>query len=349
MKASQEPEHPDFEPGEALYEHHRIQVGKGQSPLRVDKFLLNFIENASRNKIQQATRAGNILVNDRAVKPNHKVKAGDLVRVILSYPPREDLVTPEALPLDIVYEDDQLLVVNKEANRVVHPGHGNWTGTLVNGLAYHFEALPTWPDALERPGLVHRIDKGTSGLLVVAKTELALNRLARQFFEKTTERKYLALVWGDLQQDSGTLRGALGRNPKNRMQMAVLEDPSRGKAAVTHYQILQRFDYVTLVACQLETGRTHQIRAHFTHMGHPLFNDARYGGHQILRGTRFSKYRKFIENNFQIMPRQALHAKTLGFTHPTTGREMRFDSRLPADFSTLLTRWENYIQNRSTS
>lgn len=331
---------------EAPYEHHRFEASQGQKPLRVDKFLVNFIEHASRNKIQQAAQAGHILVNDQAVKANHKVKAGDIVRVILSHPPHQGPISAEDIPLDIIYEDEQLLVVNKEANSVVHPGHGNWSGTLVNGLVYHFDKLPVSPHTLVRPGLVHRIDKGTSGLLVVAKTAHALNKLARQFFDKTTEREYLALVWGDLPQAQGTLRGRIGRNPKNRMQMAVLEDPEAGKAAVTHYRVVERFDYVTLISCRLETGRTHQIRAHLTHLGHPLFNDTRYGGDKILRGTRFSKYRQFVENNFKIMPRQALHAKTLGFIHPVTGQKMRFDSELPADFSTVIARWKNYTKNR---
>ncbi|MEH0008160.1 MAG: RluA family pseudouridine synthase [Flavobacteriales bacterium] len=342
---SEEREYADREGGR--YEHYKFIAGKGQSPLRVDKFLVNFIENASRNKIQQAVQAGNILVNKQPIKSNCRVKAGDEVTVVLSYPPRIPAISPENIALDIVYEDEQLIVIDKEPDMVVHPGHGNWSGTLVNALVYHFENLPSRPDSLHRPGLVHRIDKGTSGLLVVAKTPMALDKLARQFFNKSTQRQYLALIWGNPKGDRGTLRGNLGRNPRDRMQMCVLDDPDQGKPAVTHYEVVERLGCVTLVACRLETGRTHQIRAHFTHMGHPLFNDARYGGDTITKG--FQKYAQFVQNSFKIMPRQALHAKTLGFTHPTTGVEMRFDSPLPADFSKVIDRWRIYTTSRPVS
>ncbi len=327
------------------YEHYRFIAERGQSPLRVDKFLVNFIENASRNKIQQAARAGNILVNAKPIKPNCRVRAGDEVTVVLPYPPRTDVISPENIPLDILYEDDQLIVIDKEPGMVVHPGYGNWTGTLVHALAYHFEKLPSQPDSLHRPGLVHRIDKGTSGLLVAAKTQVALDKLARQFFDKRTQRQYLALVWGSPKEDRGTLRGNIGRSPRDRMQMRVYDDPNRGRPAVTHYEVVERFDYVTLIACQLETGRTHQIRAHLTHMGHPLFNDARYGGDKMIKGMRSKKYEQFVQNSFAVMPRQALHAKTLGFIHPTTGAEMRFDSPLPSDFSQVIERWRAHATN----
>ena len=330
-----------------LYEHHRFEASKGQSALRVDKFLMNMIENTTRNKIQQAAENGSILVNDVAVKSNYKVKAGDVVRLVLAHPTYEQLLTPENIPLDIVYEDDQLLVINKPAGMVVHPGHGNYSGTLVNALAYHFENLPM--NSSERPGLVHRIDKDTTGLLVVAKTEHAMAYLTKQFAEKTSEREYIALVWGNVLADSGTIEGNLARHLKDRMQMAVFDDPEIGKPAITHYKVLERFGYVTLISCQLETGRTHQIRAHMKHIGHPLFNDERYGGHLILKGTTFTKYKQFIENCFKALPRQALHAKTLGFVHPTTGEMMRFDTEIPADFQDCIDRWRNYCKTHETS
>ncbi len=323
-----------------LYEHYKFIASIGQEPLRVDKFLLNFIENATRNKIQQAVKAGNVLVNDKVVKSNHKVKPNDVVRVVLSHPPHENLLVAEDIPLNIVYEDDVLMVVNKPAGMVVHPGHGNYTGTLVNGLIYHVENLPT--NSNERPGLVHRIDKDTSGLLVVAKTEVAMTHLSNQFFDRTTERKYLALVWGNMDEDEGTITGHVGRSFKNRLQMDVFPDGDYGKHAVTHYKVLERFSYVTLVECKLETGRTHQIRAHFKHIGHTLFNDERYGGERILKGTTFTKYKQFVDNCFKILPRQALHAKTLGFEHPTTKKWMQFDSEIPEDMELCLEKWRNY-------
>lgn len=332
----------DWEDEEARYEHHKFVADKGQKPLRVDKFLTNFIENTTRNKVQQAVDDGHVLVNGKAVKSNYKVKPLDVVTVVFEHPPYEFLLVPENIPLDIVYEDDSLLVVNKPPGMVVHPGHGNYSGTLVNALAYHFENLPT--HETQRPGLVHRIDKDTSGLMVIAKTENAMNKLAKQFFNKTTGRIYYALVWGNVENDQGTITGHIGRHPKDRLQMAVFEDGSQGKEAVTHYKVLERFTYVTLVSCQLETGRTHQIRVHMKHIGHTLFNDERYGGNRILKGTTFSKYKQFVENCFSVLPRQALHAKTLDFVHPETGKRLQFDSDLPDDFLQAIEKWRNYTR-----
>ena len=323
-----------------LYEHHRFEASKGQSALRVDKFLMNMIENTTRNKIQQSAENGSILVNDVAVKSNYKVKAGDVVRLVLAHPTYEQLLTPENIPLDIVYEDDQLLVINKPAGMVVHPGHGNYSGTLVNALAYHFENLPM--NSSERPGLVHRIDKDTSGLLVVAKTDFAMAYLTKQFAEKTSEREYIALVWGNIEEDEGTVEGNIGRHDTNRMRMAVHESDEKGKHAVTHYKVLERFGYVTLVSCQLETGRTHQIRVHMKHIGHTLFNDERYGGDSILKGTTFTKYKQFVDNCFKVLPRQALHAKTLGFEHPITKEFLRFDTPIPQDLQECIDKWRVY-------
>ena len=327
-----------------LYEHHKFIASEGQEPLRVDKFLLNFIENATRNKIQKAVKSGNVLVNDKLVKSNHKVKPFDEVRVVFTHPPHENLLVAEDIPLDIIYEDDVLLVVNKPAGMVVHPGHGNYSGTLVNGLIYHFENLPK--NSNERPGLVHRIDKDTSGLLVVAKTEVAMTHLANQFYDRTSSRKYIALVWGNIDQDEGTITGNIGRSLKNRLRMDVFSDGDYGKHAVTHYKVLERFSYVTLVECKLETGRTHQIRAHFKHIGHTLFNDERYGGERILKGTTFTKYKQFVDNCFKILPRQALHAKTLGFEHPKTKEWMQFDSEIPEDMQLCIEKWRNYTVNQ---
>lgn len=330
---------------EELYEHFRFEATKGQMPLRVDKFLMNLVENATRNKIQQAAEAGNIIVNDVAVKSNYKVKAFDVVRIMLSHPPYENLILPENIPLDIVFEDDALLVINKPAGLVVHPGHGNYTGTLVNALAFHFENLPL--NSSERPGLVHRIDKDTSGLLVVAKTEFAMTFLAKQFEEKTSEREYIALVWGNVAEDEGTVTGDIARHAKDRMQMAVVPD-GEGKHAVTHYKVLERFGYVTLVSCKLETGRTHQIRVHMKSIGHTLFNDERYGGNLILKGTTFTKYKQFIDNCFKVLPRQALHAKTLGFVHPTTKEFMSFNTELPEDMRECIAKWKAYSNSHNT-
>ena len=328
-----------------LYEHFHFVAQKGQQPLRVDKYLMNYIENATRSKIQQAAKDGNIYVNDVTVKSNYKVKPNDVVRVLFEHPPYEFLLVPEDIPLTIVYEDDALLVVNKPAGMVVHPGHGNYSGTLINALTFHFDNLPN--NSSNRPGLVHRIDKDTSGLLVVAKTEEAMTHLAKQFFDKTSEREYIALVWGDVKEDQGTIEGAIGRHPKNRLQNTVFtgDDSHKGKPAVTHYKVLERFGYVTLVSCKLETGRTHQIRVHLKHIGHTLFNDERYGGDRILKGTSFSKYKQFVENCFSILTRQALHAKTLGFVHPVTQEKMKFDSSVPDDISQCLEKWRNYSKN----
>ncbi len=334
-----------FTTEDELYEHFKFIASEGQEPLRVDKFLMNFIENATRNKIQQAVKAGNVLVNEAVVKANYKVKAQDIVRVVLAHPPHENLLVPENIPLDIIFEDKEVIVVNKPAGMVVHPGHGNYSGTLVNALIYHFQNLPK--NSNERPGLVHRIDKDTSGLLVVAKTELAMANLASQFFNRTTERLYLALVWGSLTEDEGTITGHVGRSLKNRLQMDVFPDGEFGKHAVTHYKVVERFSYVTLVECKLETGRTHQIRAHFKYLGHPLFNDERYGGDRILKGTTYTKYKQFVDNCFKILPRQALHAKTLGFEHPETKEKLFFNSEIPDDMKQCLEKWRNYTVNQS--
>ena len=323
-----------------LYEHFKFIASEGQEPLRVDKFLMNFIENATRNKIQLAIKAGNVLVNDTTVKSNHKVKPNDIVRVVLAHPPHENLLVAENIPINIVFEDDTVIVVNKPAGMVVHPGHGNYSGTLVNGLIYHFENLPK--NSNERPGLIHRIDKDTSGLLVIAKTEFAMTNLAKQFFDRTTDRVYHGIVWGNIDEEEGTITGNVGRSFKNRLQMDVFPDGEHGKHAVTHYKVLERFSYVTLVECKLETGRTHQIRAHFKHIGHPLFNDERYGGNLILKGTTFTKYKQFVENCFKILPRQALHAKTLGFEHPVTKKWLQFDSEIPEDMHLAIEKWRNY-------
>ena len=335
----------EFSNSDLLYEHFSFKADLGQSPLRVDKFLMSRIENATRNKLQQAAKAGSIHVDGQPVKSNFKIKGGNTVKVLFTHPPYENLLVPEAMELDIVYEDDYLVVLNKEAGLVVHPGHGNYAGTLLNGLLHHFTQLPK--NSNDRPGLVHRIDKDTSGLLVVAKTESAMTHLAQQFFEKTSVRKYKALVWGDFETDQGTYTGAIGRHPKNRLQMAVFEDNSEGKQAVTHFKVVERFGYVTLVECQLETGRTHQIRAHMKYYGHPLFNDARYGGDAILKGTNFTKYKQFVENCFKILPRQALHAETLGFVHPVTGEKMQFETPIPPDMEEALEKWRHYAKHKN--
>ena len=323
-----------------LYEHYRFVAAPNQVALRVDKFLMNFIENATRSKIQKGIKNGGVLVNEKVVKANYKVKSNDVVRVVFEHPPHEKLLVAEDLPINIVYEDDDVIVVNKEPGMVVHPGHGNYSGTLVNGLIHHVENLPT--NSNERPGLVHRIDKDTSGLLVVAKNENAMSFLSEQFVNKTTERLYYALVWGNVNDDEGTIEGNIGRHPKNRLQMTVFPEGEFGKRAVTHYKVLERFSYVTLLECKLETGRTHQIRVHLKYIGHTLFNDERYGGEKILKGTTFTKYKQFVDNCFKIMPRQALHAKTLGFIHPTTKEMMRFESDIPEDFQSAIEKWRNY-------
>ena len=328
-----------------LYEHHAFRVVNGQQPLRIDKYLMNFIENATRNKIQAAAKDGSIFVNDVPVKSNYKVKPNDYITVKFEHPPHENLLIAEDIPIDVVYEDDELLVVNKPAGMVVHPGHGNYSGTLINALIFHFENLPN--NSSERPGLVHRIDKDTSGLLVVAKTEQAMAHLSNQFAKKTSEREYVALVWGNIEDDEGTIEGNIGRHPKNRLQNTVyLEDEDeKGKPAVTHYKVIERLGYVTLVSCKLETGRTHQIRVHMKHIGHTLFNDERYGGERILKGTTFTKYKQFVDNCFKILPRQALHARTLGFEHPTTGEFMRFESEIPEDMQQCIEKWRHYAKH----
>lgn len=326
-----------------LYEHLRIIVDKGQSLLRLDKFLIIRTENTSRNRIQNAIDAGNVLVNDKVVKASYKVKPLDVISMVLPHPPRDTEVYPENIPLDIVYEDDDVILVNKPAGMVVHPGFNNYSGTLVNALVYHAQQLPQMPGNDGRPGLVHRIDKDTSGLLLISKNEWAITFLAKQFFDHSITRKYIALVWGDLTED-GTVTGYIGRSVKDRKVMTVYDEESKGKWSVTHYKVLERFNYVTLIECELETGRTHQIRAHMKHIGHPLFNDGTYGGDRILKGTVFNKYRQFVENCFEILPRQALHAKSLGFIHPSTRKFIHFETELPADFKAVLEKWRNYIK-----
>lgn len=325
-----------------LFEHFNIVVDKGQSLLRIDKFLMHRIENASRNRIQNAIDAGNVLVNQQVIKSSYKVKPLDQISIVYAHPPRDTEVYPEDIPLEIVYEDDDLLIVNKPAGMVVHPGYNNYTGTLVNALAFHFEQLPTLPGNDGRPGLVHRIDKDTSGLLLISKNEITMTKLAKQFFDHSITRRYLALAWGDIEND-GRIEGYIGRSLKNRIIQDVYQDEEKGKWSVTNYKVVERLNYVTLVTCQLETGRTHQIRAHMKHIGHPLFNDATYGGDKILKGTTFTKYKQFVNNCFDLMPRQALHAQTLGFIHPTTQQYMEFEAPLPADFETVLTKWRNYL------
>lgn len=331
-----------------MYEHHRIEAENGQNLLRVDKFLMTRLPNASRTKIQEAADAGNIRVNGNPVKSSYKVKPRDIVTVMMAYPRREIEIIPEDIPLDIVYEDEALLVVNKPAGMVVHPSYGHYSGTLVNALAWHLRGNPLFNAADPRPGLVHRIDKDTSGLLVVAKTEKAKNHLAAQFFHKTSSRRYIAVCWGNLESETGTITGNIGRSLANRKVMACFPDGSHGKPAVTHWRVLERLGYVNVVECILETGRTHQIRAHFKHIRHPLFNDKDYGGDEILKGTTFAKYRQFVQNCFDTCPRQALHAKTLGFDHPLTGERLSFDSPLPDDMRRLIEKWRAYVQGRDT-
>lgn len=328
-----------------LFEHLNITVDKKQEPLRIDKFLQIYRQNSSRNKISQTCRAGNVVVNGTAVKQNYRVKPGDKISVLLAHPPRENVIIPQDIPINIVYEDDDLVIVDKAAGMVVHPGFGNWDGTLVNALAYHFSQDPNYNSDLDRVGLVHRIDKDTSGLLVIAKTEYALSYLAKQFFDRKTKRLYWAFVWGNIDENEGTIIGHIGRHQKNRMQMAVYEDGSQGKHAVTHFKVLERFRHMTWVECKLETGRTHQIRAHFKHIGHTLFNDERYEGHQALRGVNLPKYKQFVQNVFQILPRHALHAHTIGFVHPTTKKEMYFESPMPKDMEEAVSKWRNYLEN----
>jgi 23S rRNA pseudouridine1911/1915/1917 synthase len=329
-----------------LFEHYRFVADTKQGPLRIDKFLVNKIEGISRSKIKSATEAGNIQVNGVSVKSNYKVKPNDIITVLMTFPPREIEIIPQDIPLNIVYEDDQLIVINKEAGLVVHPGYGNYEGTLVNALTYHFKDLPKFDSGEVRPGLVHRLDKLTTGIMVIAKTETALNKLAKQFYDRTINRRYIAIVWGNLKEDTGTITGSIGRNPKNRKKMHVFPDETQGKHAVTHYKVLERLGYVNIVECKLETGRTHQIRVHFEYYKHPLFNDHEYGGNKILRGTTFNKYKQFINNCFSILPRPALHAKELGFQHPVSDKYIHFDSDLPDDMKQVIEKWRSYTQNR---
>ena len=328
-----------------LHEHFAFDIDVGQEPLRIDKFLMNRIENATRNKIQKAAKEGSIRVNGIIVKSSYKVKKGDKIRILFTHPPYENLLTPENIDLDIKYEDDSIIVINKKSGMVVHPGHGNYSGTLINGLLYHFDNLPN--NSSNRPGLVHRIDKDTSGLLVIAKTEKSMTILAKQFFKKSVEREYLALVWGDVKNDEGEINAPIGRNPKNRLQMIVYEDLEGGKDAITNYRVIERFGYVTLVSCKLKTGRTHQIRVHMKYLGHTLFNDERYGGNKILKGTVYSKYKQFVENCFDMLPRQALHAKTLGFIHPKTKENILFDSDIPVDMNSVIEKWRGYSKHKN--
>lgn len=326
-----------------LYEHYRIEADPGQELLRLDKFLVNRMPNTSRNRIQNAIKCEAVKVNGQPVKANYKIRPGDIATLSLPHPPREDVVVPENIPLDIVYEDDELLIVNKPAGMVVHPGYNNWAGTLVNALAYYFDNLPQGKNGAMRPGLVHRIDKDTTGLMVIAKTEWAMTHLAKQFFDHTIERSYYALVWGDPEEDKGTVSGYIGRSANDRRVMHVYTDEDKGKWSVTHYEVLERYHYVSLIRCTLETGRTHQIRAHMRYIGHPLFNDSWYGGAEIVKGTgTAAKYKQFVENTFAVLPRQALHAKSLGFIHPTSNKPLFFDSALPDDFTEALKRWEKY-------
>jgi 23S rRNA pseudouridine1911/1915/1917 synthase len=331
-----------------LFEHFRFTADPGQSLLRIDKFLSDRVENASRTRIQNAANAGNILVNNKAVKPNYKIKPGDLVQVVLPIPPRDVELIPENIPLNIIYEDDDVLVVNKQPGMVVHPAHGNYTGTLINALMWHFKDLPLFNSGESRPGLVHRLDKNTSGILVIAKNEYALNRLSKQFYDRTTDRRYNALIWGIPDTMEGTITGNVGRSIKDRKVMQVFKDETEGKTAITHYKVLEDLGYISLIECKLETGRTHQIRVHFSHIKHPLFNDEEYGGNQILKGTTFTKYQQFIRNCFKILPRQALHAKSLAFNHPVTGKRLSFDSDLPDDMLQVIEKWRKYISGRES-
>lgn len=342
LKMSEE----EFAEQQELFEHHRFTIDPGQSLLRIDKFLSLRLENTSRTRIHDAANAGNILVNDNPVKPNYKVKPNDIIQVVLPNPPREIELIPENIPINIVYEDDDVVIVNKEPGMVVHPAYGNYTGTLVNALMWHFRDLPLFSTGESRPGLVHRIDKDTSGILVIAKNELALNKLSKQFYDRTTDRKYIALVWGQPDPPEGTITGNVGRSIRDRKIMQVFPDGSQGKPAITHYKVIESFSYISMVECKLETGRTHQIRVHLSHIRHPLFNDEIYGGSQILKGTTFSKYQQFVKNCFKILPRQALHAKSLSFDHPVTGKRLYFESDIPNDMRQVIEKWRRYIAGR---
>jgi 23S rRNA pseudouridine1911/1915/1917 synthase len=349
------PEDSGADEEQALFEHHNLKISKGQVSLRIDKFIMMQIANSTRTKVQHACEAGFVLVNGKPVKSNYKIKPLDEISIMLTVPPRSVEVIPENIPIDIVFEDDYIVLVNKKPGMVVHPAYGNYTGTLVNALAYHFENLPKSRSKLnhdlylERPGLVHRIDKNTSGILIIAKTELAMTRLSKDFYDRTMDRKYMAICWGDLKQDSGTITANVGRNLRNRKVMDTFPvDSEHGKHAVTHYKVLERFGFITLVECKLETGRTHQIRVHFKSIGHPLFNDNEYGGDQILKGLNTAKYRQFVQNCFDILPRQALHAKTLGITHPITGEKLFFNSEVPDDMVQVLEKWQRFTKERDS-
>lgn len=333
------------EENDDLFEHHRFVADQGQKPLRVDKFLNNFMLNTSRNKIQNAADQGAVRVNDEVVKSNYKVKPGDIVTVVLSYPPQEIELVAEDIPLDVRYQDDEVMVIHKEAGMVVHPGYGNHHGTLVNALMHLIDNLPT-ANGERRPGLVHRLDKNTSGIMVVALTEPSLGNLAKQFFDRTTDREYIAIVWGEVKEDEGTITGHIGRSLKNRKVMTVFPEGEYGKHAVTHYKVIERLGYVTVVSCKLETGRTHQIRAHFQYLGHPLFNDPEYGGDKVLKGTLFTKYKQFVQNCFDACPRHSLHAKRLAFDHPVSGERLEFDSEIPQDMQTVIDKFRVYTQSR---
>lgn len=346
MKENDEILEENTEERDEMYEHFRFTVDPGTELLRMDRYLTNLMANTSRNRVQQAAKAGCILVNGKPEKSNYRVHQRDVITILLPHPPREIEINPENIPLDIVYEDDDVIVINKPAGLVVHPAFGNFTGTLVNALLWHFQGQKTADGEDVKPLLVHRIDKNTSGIMIVAKSEIAQMKLAANFFEHSIDRRYRALVWGDFKEDEGTIVGNVGRNPKDRLVMTVFPDGEAGKHAVTHYKVIERFGYVTLVECRLETGRTHQIRVHMKYAGHPLFSDESYGGNEIIKGTTFTKYKQFINNCFKILPRQALHAKSLGFVHPVTGKYMLFDSELPADMAEAIEKWRNYAKHR---
>ena len=333
-----------------LYEHFRLKVDKGQSSMRVDKYMANMLSGISRNRIQEAADAGHVLANGKPVKCSYKIKPNDILTVVLDFPKNEVTIIPQDIPINIVYEDDDIILINKQPNLVVHPGFGNFDGTLLNAVAWHLRDNPNFDANNPHIGLVHRIDKDTSGLILVAKNEASKTNLSSQFFYKTTSRTYNALVWGVIKEDEGTINGALARDPRDRMLFTVFDEKENplAKHAVTHYKVLERFAYCTLVECRLETGRTHQIRVHMKHIGHTLFNDERYGGNEPLKGVRTAKYKQFVNNCFEICPRQALHAKTLGFTHPTTGERMEFDSELPPDMQLLLEKWRKYNPSNIT-
>ena len=352
-KIKEEPDELGGEEEQALYEHHNIKVEKGQVSMRIDKFIMIRVAHTTRTKIQNACDEGRVLVNGKSVKSNYKTKPFDEISIVLTVPPRDVEVVPENIPLDITFEDDYIVLINKKPGMVVHPAYGNYTGTLVNALAYHFKNLPKTKTKLnndlylERPGLVHRIDKNTSGIIIIAKTDLAMTRLAKDFFDRTMDRKYIAICWGDLKEDTGTIVGNVGRDPRDRKKMYVFPpDSEEGKHAVTHYKVIERFGYVTFIECKLETGRTHQIRVHMKSIGHPLFNDNEYGGDIILKGLNTTKYKQFIQNCFELLPRQALHAKTLGITHPISGEKLFFDSEIPADMQAVLDKWRKYMKDK---